>query len=221
MAASAAQLVTVGVALPVCVALSTHLALRLGMALLGPKWGYLAGFVFPYWALWCFGLPAAWFGAPSVSQLLRAPRGGALPWLAALAPALALGGLGWRRLARQSWRALAASAAIAAVNGAGEELLWRGVFLRGFGTPPNPTWAAWAFTGVAFPLWHVAFLTVERARMGNAAFLVGAAAVGLLWGWVAQRTGSLRAPIAGHVALNFVSLIGARYFVSARALQDS
>ena len=209
MTASATQVL---LALPVCVALSTHIALRVDMALLGDKWGYLAGFVFPYWVLWCFGLPAAWFGAPGVTQLLQAPRGGALPWLAALAPALALGGLSWRRLRRQSWRVLAASAAIAAVNGAGEELLWRGLFLRGFGTPPSLAWAAWVFTGVAFPLWHVAFLSVERARMGNAAFLVSAAGVGLLWAWVAQRMASLRAPIAGHVALNFVSLIGARYF---------
>ncbi|KAK9838257.1 hypothetical protein WJX81_000722 [Elliptochloris bilobata] len=183
------------------------------MAALGTKWGYLAGFIFPYWALWCYYLPARWSGKAGVAQLLQAPKSGALPWLAALGPALVLGALSWRRLARQNWRVLAASAAIGAVNGAGEELLWRGLFLQGFGEPY--TWAAWALTGVAFPLWHLAFLTIEPSPMGNVGFVASAAVVGVLWGWVARHTASLQAPIAGHVALNFVSLIGARYFTRA------
>jgi len=212
MPASAARLLGLLVILPLSVALSTHAALRWAMAAYGAKWGYLAGFVWPYWGLWCYYVPKLVVGSHGVRQLLRPPRGGAAPWLAALAPAAGVAALGWQRIAGQAWPVLAASAALAAVNGLGEELLWRGLFLRCF--PPPRRWAGWVLTGVCFPLWHLAFLAVEPAQTpgGNAGFVAGAAAIGVLWGWAALRSGSLWAPVAGHAALNAASLIAARYF---------
>lgn len=79
---------------------------------------------------------------------------------------------------------------IAAINAPLEELAWRGGFLGTFRDRPRlGFWLGW----VLFTAWHIPLTTsVGIAFDGGAAALIGgAAALGLLWTWIAWRTGSV------------------------------
>lgn len=78
----------------------------------------------------------------------------------------------------------------AAINGPVEEMAWRGGFLGAFRDRPRlGFWLGWGL----FTAWHVPLaLSVGIRFDGGAATLVGgAAALGLLWAWIAWRTGSV------------------------------
>ena len=78
----------------------------------------------------------------------------------------------------------------AAINGPMEEIAWRGGFLGTFRDRQRlGFWLGW----VLFTLWHVPLaLSVGVVFDHGAVALIGGAAVlGLLWNWVAWRTGSV------------------------------
>lgn len=78
---------------------------------------------------------------------------------------------------------------IAAINGPLEEMAWRGGFLGTFRDRPRlGFWLGWAL----FTAWHIPLaLSVGVVFDGGALALIGGAAgLGLLWSWVAWRTGS-------------------------------
>lgn len=79
---------------------------------------------------------------------------------------------------------------IAAINGPVEEMAWRGGFLGTFRDRPRlGFWLGWCL----FTAWHVPLaMSVGISFDGGALALIGgAAALGLLWSWVAWRTGSV------------------------------
>ncbi|MHA6299413.1 CPBP family glutamic-type intramembrane protease [Devosia sp. CAU 1758] len=79
---------------------------------------------------------------------------------------------------------------LATINGPLEEIAWRGGFLATFRDKPRlGFWLGWAL----FSAWHVPLaLSAGIIFDGGALTLIGgAAALGLLWNWVAWRTGSV------------------------------
>lgn len=79
---------------------------------------------------------------------------------------------------------------IAAINGPLEEMAWRGGFLGTFRDSPRlGFWLGWSL----FTLWHVPLAMSHGIVFdGGALTLIGGAAgLGLLWTWVAWRTGSV------------------------------
>ncbi len=79
---------------------------------------------------------------------------------------------------------------MAGINAPLEEMAWRGGFLATFRTRPRlGFWLSW----LLFSAWHVPLLfSVGIAFDGGALALIGgAAALGLLWTWIAWRTGSV------------------------------
>lgn len=79
---------------------------------------------------------------------------------------------------------------IAAINGPLEEMAWRGGFLGTFRDRPRlGFWLGWSL----FTAWHVPLaMSVGISFDGGAPTLIGgAAALGLFWGWIAWRTGSV------------------------------
>ncbi|MBJ3786498.1 CPBP family intramembrane glutamic endopeptidase [Devosia sediminis] len=79
---------------------------------------------------------------------------------------------------------------IAFINGPVEEIAWRGGFLGTFRDRPRlGFWLGWAL----FVTWHVPLaMSVGIVFDGGAMALIGgAAALGLLWAWIAWRTGSV------------------------------
>ena len=79
---------------------------------------------------------------------------------------------------------------VAAIHAPLEELAWRGGFLGTFRDRPRPGfWLGW----ILFIAWHVPqSLSVGIVFAGGGAALIGGAALlGLLWNWIAWRTGSV------------------------------
>jgi membrane protease YdiL (CAAX protease family) len=108
------------------------------------------------------------------------------------------------------------SAAIALVNGVGEEVLWRGLYLRSF---PGQAWLSLFWPAVGFAVWHFAPQSIRANTMsgGAVSLVLVAGVVGLLWAWVARQSGSLRWVAAAHVLFDFAGL-GAVVYLGPTAL---
>ena len=175
-------------------------------ATMGPEGGNLVGFLC-YWFGWCWLFPR-WIMRPrGLRGLFRAPRPrfGRPAWLGflfLLAPPL-IGVLAappevWGRATLPNFLVVAA---LAAVNGAGEETLWRGLYLRAF---PGRVWLGYIYPSVGFALWHLAVPSSGSPW----STVIWAAVLGPMWGWVARQTGSIRWVAVSHALLNFTQHIG-------------
>ena len=69
-----------------------------------------------------------------------------------------------------------------------------------------------------FGLWHLSPQVVHPSDMpgGAIAFALMSIPLGLVWGWVAWTTGSIRWTVVAHILLNFAGLAG-RSFVPPKA----
>ena len=92
-------------------------------------------------------------------------------------------------------------------NGTLEEVFWRGLFISQFRTN---RWFGVVYPGVMFGIWQLVpwALFDSWLRPPAAVLLAVAIPVGLLYSWVAQRTGSIRWTTIAHVLTN-LSGIGA------------
>jgi uncharacterized protein len=192
-------------AAPPVLIVSTYIAFQVFTDWFGPRWGYIGGFVF-FWAVWCFGFSLWAIGPGGVAAVLRSsrprfPRPAAL-WLALLVIPV-VGGLVTRllpELAGATIAVLGMALLIAVLNAIAEELLWRGVYIRLF---PGRMVAGWLYPAVFFALWHVSPTSVR----GSALVLVPTAAfLGLLYGWIAQKTGTIRYTVIAHALVNAMGL---------------
>ncbi len=82
------------------------------------------------------------------------------------------------------------AALVAIINGPLEETAWRGGFMTRFADRPRlGFWLGW----LLFTAWHIP-LTLSHGVIfdgGGVGLVAGAAVLGLLWNWVAWRTGSV------------------------------
>lgn len=203
------------IAPPVLLA-STYLCYQRLVARLGRKAGYLGGFLF-YWIVWCLLFPAWVLGPGGIGRLFRErqpPFGQARRLtLALLGVPLLLGyGAEFPRAIRQAdRRVLLVSVPIAVINGALEELLWRGTYLAVF--PDRPV-RGWLYPSLGFAVWHFAPQSIFPSPRpgGNVLLVIVAGLVGLMWGWVARETGSIRWTTVAHVLFDYSGL-GARVYL--------
>ncbi len=160
---------------------------------LGNRRAWIAG-ILVYWAVWCVALPLLLLGGREVKRLFARGRMTWLAWLVvALPPLVSLIGrfFGFR----QSTYALAASIALALVNGTMEELLWRGVFTGLF--PDSVFWGV-LWPSFWFGLWHSAPASVNRTPVEAVQLVVAAMFLGLAMGWVAHSSRSIRWTALSH-----------------------
>lgn len=96
------------------------------------------------------------------------------------------------------------AAAIAVMNGILEELAWRGGFLSRFAMQPR---LGLGLNWILFTAWHAPLLLSHGVVFpgGWMALLGGAAALGLVWSWIAWRTGSIFWVGIAHVLTNFLA----------------
>lgn len=184
---------------------STYVVFQMLVAWWGERWGYLGGFLF-FWLFWCAGFSVWALGIDGVKAVLRDARP-RLPkpqllWLVLLA-APVVGGLMTRllpTLPRATIAVVTLALLIAVFNASVEELFWRGVYIRLF---PGRLIAGWLYPAALFTLWHLVPTSISGFAVD---LLVGAAFLGLVYGWVAQRTGTIRYTIIAHIALNAMGL---------------
>ena len=94
-----------------------------------------------------------------------------------------------------------AAAAISVVNGALEEIFWRGVTLAS--VEGRGEWRRYVVAATLFTIFHFAFLRLGLDYQGGALALVGGAGVmGALWTVVAVKTASVRPSIVAHQLVN-------------------
>ena len=182
------------------IALLVHAALLIGaLFFIVPRltgWDARAGYLFTlgfYWLAFC--LPVIGLHAlPGNDGRLFSER---LPWrdwwilplLLAQAGLVALISF-MPNTTMLSYGALWLAILIAAINAPLEELAWRGGFIGTFQDRPRlGFWLGWGL----FTAWHIPLvLSVGIVFDGGAAALIGgAAALGLMWNWIAWRTGSV------------------------------
>jgi membrane protease YdiL (CAAX protease family) len=135
--------------------------------------------------LWAVG-PRALAG-DTESALAAAGPGGARSSLAALAgpPAGALAAAGLGSLGDADVTEIVISVAVATVNSAAEELLWRGVFLARY---PRFVIAGCLYPSVLFGLSHLGPLSARPSKRGAAAFVAAATALGYVYGLEARSS---------------------------------
>lgn len=90
---------------------------------------------------------------------------------------------------------------VAVLNGPLEEAAWRGGFLVRFANRPRlGFWLCW----VLFSAWHLPLALSQGIVFegGWPTLVAGASVLGLLWGWVAWRTGSIFWVAIAHAITN-------------------
>jgi membrane protease YdiL (CAAX protease family) len=205
----------VAIALPLAVPAGMTGVFRLTRRLLGDRVGYVAGFAV-YWST-CAGLSLALLGPRRVRQLVRDDQHDRLrsPTAIALLVWPPAGGIATRfipEVATATPRDVATIVSVASANAVLEELLWRGVYVTLW--PRNPV-LGWVWPAIGFGLWHRAPQVIHPSEMGRGPYVVAATALGLSWGWVAWRTGSLRAVAFSHVVTDGSGIRNARFFVAS------
>ena len=205
----------VAVVLPIALPIAMTGTFRVARDRLGERRGYAAGFAL-YWAT-C-GVVGIWLTRRGGLARLAAPPRSRFGRPAALG----LGLLAWPpvgaiatrlvpEIRRASRRDIATIELIAVANAALEELLWRGVYATLW---PEDAVLGWAWPAIGFGAWHLAPQVIHPSSMGKVAYLASATALGLSWGWIAWRTGSLRWVALSHVVTDGSGVANARFFLA-------
>lgn len=100
---------------------------------------------------------------------------------------------------------MALGSALNVIVAFGEEVGWRGWLLTSL--RPLGTWPALLIVGVIWGLWHAPLILLgynfARPDITGVAFMVGGCIMlGILFGWLRLRTGSVWPAVAAHAALN-------------------
>jgi hypothetical protein len=174
-------------------------------SLLGPKWGYLAGFL-GYWA-YCLVIAGLVSGSDwnYFKQMWDRERGDRYAKWIRLALLLPIFGVFFVSFLPNA-PALTLSIGVlliftAVLNGSIEELYWRGLYLVEY--PDHPL-IGFVLATLLFGTWHIS-LWFARGILYQDGFLAlvgGAYGLGLLWAWVARSNGNLRAVVPAHILTN-------------------
>jgi membrane protease YdiL (CAAX protease family) len=201
------------IALPVVVPLAMAAIFTTARGRFGPRRGYTVGFC-AYWAT-SAAASIVILGPGGVRELWSDPRPrlGRRPVLGALLLTWPPLGAIVTRLIPEVRTAtptsLAISGLVAFANATTEEVLWRGVYLRLW---PDDPWLGYAWPSLGFGLWHLAPQEIHPSPMGPLRYVAAATVLGLSWGWVARRTGSLRWVALSHVVTDASGLRNASWF---------
>ena len=183
----------------------TFLFFQLTTLLLGPKWGYVTGFL----GYWGYCLATAWRVSGGDRNYFRSlwarqSRNKYAPWigLAAFLPACGVFFVSFLpNAAKLSASAGALLIVIVLLNGLIEELYWRGLYLLEY---PNDIRIGFVLSWLLFGAWHISlwFARGILYKDGFLALVGGAYGLGLLWTWVARSNGNLRAVMPAHILAN-------------------
>jgi membrane protease YdiL (CAAX protease family) len=190
---------------PVLLIATMYVAFQMAERWRGLQFAHYAGFAI-YWLVWGVGAPLFVVGRHGFADVLlsRDPPRHRLSWGAAILlacpPIMAFAFVFPALFPNARDAMVIALAGYAIVNGVLEEVFWRGVYARAF-----PTEMGWGllYPAATYAAWLLVPMSLYPSSLSDAAaiFSVGFA-VGLLYGWVAWRTGSIRWTMLSHVLTN-------------------
>ncbi len=196
------------IGLPFLLIPSTALVFIFSARLLNNDWGYLLGFLF-YWVIWCYLVPFIFLGKQGVINLFKDESSSLFRknswYLIVLLLGTIIGAIVMYFIPRfGDARLLVVLLAlpIAIVAGAGEEILWRGLYIRSF---PGHLFWAYLYPTIWFALQHISSQLIELSE-GTPIFIASTFALGLIYGLVAYRTGSIRWNALAHILISFFAL---------------
>jgi membrane protease YdiL (CAAX protease family) len=183
----------------------TFLVFQLTTSWLGPKWGYVTGFL----GYWAYCLVTAWLVSGRDRNYFkslwdRQSRNKYTTWisLAAFLPAFGVFFVSFLpNVGQLGFSAGALLIVMVLLNGFIEELYWRGLYLL---ECPSDARIGFLISWLLFGAWHIS-LWFARGLIYKDGFLAlvgGAYGLGLLWTWVARSNGNLRAVIPAHILAN-------------------
>jgi membrane protease YdiL (CAAX protease family) len=172
---------------------------------LGPKWGYVTGFL----GYWAYCLLTAWLLSGSDWNYFKAmwnqPQNNKYAtWigLAAFIPALGVFFVSFLpNVAKLTLSAGALLVGMVLLNGFIEEVYWRGLYLLEY---PDNSRIGFSLAWALFGAWHVSlwFARGMIYKDGFIALVGGAYGLGLLWTWVARSNRNLRTVVPAHILVN-------------------
>jgi len=187
---------------PLLVIAIGHGVARLAQSSLGP-WGWVPMIVV-LWVL--FGLIIGWAsGRNGIRRWLQPPTGHRAWTVLAIAAGLIPLGVflqGWS-LFTSAWLVLA-WLLFAVINPVLEEGYWRGVLLDH--TAKWPAWAAITYSAFFFAINHPLSFGVYSVANQHPSLWVSTFVMGLVWGLIYRKTGSLRWVTGSHVLVDLLSL---------------
>ncbi|VDN46648.1 Abortive infection protein [Petrocella atlantisensis] len=179
---------------------------------LGKTIGYITGF-FIYWLVFC--IPATIYASNGFAglkemyvQRTEMPKSKRMAYyFLALIPCIATFFVVFKGFALiAGFQVLILALLFALINGTIEELFWRGAFNKVF----KNVYFAYIYPSIFFGIWHIAlFYAKGMEYQGGFTSLVGGATfLGLLWGFVAYKTKSIRVVTVAHIITNFFAFTG-------------
>jgi hypothetical protein len=197
-------------AVPPALTTTTYIAFYWSSSRFSQTGANLCGFLF-YWVFWCYLAPLLFLGRAGIRNIFKSkkPRLAQPTWLGALfllAPVLGtFGTIFPQAVGNVTPTILAYSVLFALINGVGEELLWRGTFVSVF----SESWG-WGvvYPSIGFGLWHFSPLVVTAGQGPVLLVTIGPMILGVMWGWIAKQTRSIRWLACAHVLVNLTALAG-------------
>lgn len=195
--------------LPVLLILSTALVFVLLSQWLGNELGYVLGFLF-YWIVWCVIVPLIFLGKNGFFSLFReeTPLFKKENWLPiTLLFSTTVGAIVMYfipNIANTPILLIIISIPVAIINGTCEEILWRGLYTKAF---PNKTMLGLIYPTIGFAFWHISPQLIFPSEGGMFTFAGSTFFLGLCYGWVAYRTGSIKWNALSH-SLNGIFAFG-------------
>ena len=191
---------------------TTYIVYGLLAELLGSVNGYLGGFLF-YWIIWCSLFPIVLIEPKKITKMFRHAnqRFGKPSWVGALflaGPIVApLFTMFLPQIGEVSLSIILVSALFAIINGTMEEVLWRGTFITAF---PNSWLWSYLYPSIWFGYWHLSPQVIFPSQMPGGAFAFATMSIfmGLTFGWVANKSNSIRWTTLAHILTDFMGLAG-------------
>jgi len=191
---------------PFLLLLSTSAVFMIAAQWLGNDLGYLIGFGF-YWLFWCLLVPWLVVRKQGFTGLLTDGRPlferknwpAALLWVVVIIVAMLMYG---KDFLAAPLALILIAIPLAAINGLCEELLWRGVYVRVF--PGNP-WLGIVYPAIGFAIWHFVPQIVYPAD-DVVGFIMSTLFLGLVYGFIAYRTGSAKWTAISHSLSGTIAL---------------
>lgn len=208
--------------LPIPLILTTAIAFVSLSQWLGNELGYVLGFLF-YWIVWCGIVPIIYLGKDGLLSLFKEKtqlfkKENWLPViLLFLTTVVAFVMYFIPNIASTPMSLIIIAIPIAIINGTFEEILWRGLFIRAF---PNRTISGFIYPTIGFAFWHISPQLIFPSESGMFTLVGLSFFLGLIYGWVAYKTGSIKWNALSH-SLNGIFDFGGAIAPSIFALISS